>query len=99
MNSNALHIVTYVQNTITTLGYDDQHNGGGGGPVNEHENLHFDNEQDVRMSIENHVESGHGLKFKFANHLVLFSNPGRSGLEGKMCILRPIYFINLTQLQ
>jgi hypothetical protein len=30
-------------------------------PINEHANLHFDNELDIYMSSKNFKDSGHGL--------------------------------------
>ena len=30
-------------------------------PLNEHANLHFDNECDIHMSSQNYEDSGHGL--------------------------------------
>ena len=64
----------HVRNTITILGSIVNITGAQEGPIqpfNEHENLHFHNEQDVRMSSENYAEKGYGLNGNFANNLVL----------------------------
>ena len=46
---------------------------GGGGPIcplNKHENLHFNNEENIHMSFENYEEKWLQPQFRFANHLV-----------------------------
>ena len=60
---------------------DSQHNWRG--PTwqwNEHEDFHYNSEQDIQLISDDYEESGYGLDLDMLIHLILVASPTRSGL-------------------